>query len=112
MSKELLLKLAEDYSVLAEDLKKLAGEETPAESEKEEKVDVPFEVEEKKKPPKQEKKPEKKYTMADVRKKLSSLSSGGKTAEVRELLVKHGATRLSEIKPEDYSVLMEEAENL
>ena len=111
MSKELLLKLAEDYSVLAEDLKKLAGEETPAESEKEEKVDVPFEVE-KKKPPKQEKKPEKKYTMADVRKKLSSLSSGGKTAEVRELLVKHGANRLSEIKPEDYAVLMEEAENL
>ena len=46
MSKELLLKLAADYSVLAEDLKKLAGEEAPAESEKEEKVDVPFEVEE------------------------------------------------------------------
>ena len=61
MSKELLLKLAADYSVLAEDLKKLAGEEAPAESEKEEKVDVPFEVEEKKEPPKQEKKPEKKY---------------------------------------------------
>ena len=35
MSKELLLKLAADYSVLAEDLKKLAGEEAPAESEKE-----------------------------------------------------------------------------
>lgn len=108
MSKELLLKLAADYSILAEDLKKLAGEEATAESEKEEKVDVPFEVEEKKEPPKQEKK----YTMADVRKKLSSLSSGGKTAEVRELLVKHGANRLSEIKPEDYAVLMEEAENL
>ena len=112
MSKELLLKLAADYSVLAEDLKKLAGEEAPAESEKEEKVDVPFEGEEKNVPPKQEKKPEKKYTMADVRKKLSSLSSGGKTAEVRELLVTHGANRLSEIKPEDYAVLMEEAENL
>lgn len=115
MSKELLLKLAEDYSMLAEDLKKLAaGEkkqaeaEAPAESKKEEKAEVPFEVEEKKEPPK----PEKKYTMADVRKKLSSLSSGGKTAEVRELLVKHGANRLSEIKPEDYAVLMEEAENL
>ena len=108
MNKELLLKLAADYSVLAEDLKKLAGEEAPAESKKEEKVDVPFDVEEKKEPPK----PEKKYTMADVRKKLSSLSSGGKTAEVRELLVKHGANRLSEIKPEDYAVLMEEAENL
>ena len=115
MSKELLLKLAEDYSMLAEDLKKLAAEEqkqagveAPAESKKKEKVDVPFEVEEKKEPPKQEKK----YTMADVRKKLSSLSSGGKTAEVRELLVKHGANRLSEIKPEDYAVLMEEAENL
>ena len=53
MSKELLLKLAADYSALAEDLKKLAGEEAPAESEKEEKVDVPFEVEEKKEPPKQ-----------------------------------------------------------
>ena len=112
MSKELRLKLAADYSALAEDLKKLAGEESPAESKKEEKVDVPFEVEEKKEPPKQEKKPEKKYTMADVRKKLSSLSSGGKTSEVRELLFKHGANRLSEIKPEDYAVLMEEAENL
>ena len=112
MNKELLLKLAADYSVLAEDLKKLAGEEAPAESKKEEKVDVPFDVEEKKEPPKQEKKPEKKYTMADVRKKLSGLSSAGKTAEVRELLVKHGANRLSEIKPEDYAVLMEEAENL
>lgn len=115
MNKELLLKLAEDYSTLAEDLKKLAAEEqkqagveAPAESKKEEKVDVPFEVEEKKEPPK----PEKKYTMADVRKKLSSLSSAGKTAEVRELLVKHGANRLSEIKPEDYAVLMEEAESL
>ena len=108
MSKELLLKLAEDYSMLAEDLKKLAAGENPAESKKEERTEVPFEVEEKKETPKQEKK----YTMADVRKKLSSLSSGGKTAEVRELLVKHGANRLSEIKPEDYAVLMEEAENL
>ena len=108
MNKELLLKLAADFSALAEDLKKLAGEEVPAVSKKEEQVDVPFEVEEKKEPPK----PEKKYTMADVRKKLSGLSSAGKTAEVRELLVKHGANRLSEIKPEDYAVLMEEAENL
>lgn len=108
MNKELLLKLAADFSALAEDLNKLAGEEAPAESKKEEKVDVPFEIEEKKEPPK----PEKKYTMADVRKKLSGLSSAGKTAEVRELLVKHGANRLSEIKPEDYAVLMEEAEKL
>ena len=84
MSKELLLKLAEDYSMLAEDLKKLAAGENPAESKKEERTEVPFAVEEKKEPPKQEKK----------------------------LLVKHGANRLSEIKPEDYAVLMEEAENL
>ena len=41
MNKELLLKLATDYSVLAEDLKKLAGEEAPAEGKKEEKVEVP-----------------------------------------------------------------------
>ena len=108
MNKELLLKLAADFSALAEDLKKLAGEEVPTVSKKEEQVDVPFDVEEKKEPPK----PEKKYTMADVRKKLSGLSSAGKTAEVRELLVKHGANRLSEIKPEDYAVLMEEAEKL
>lgn len=108
MNKELLLKLAADFSALAEDLKKLACEEAPVESKKEESVEVPFEVEEKKEPLK----PEKKYTMADVRKKLSGLSSAGKTAEVRELLVKHGANRLSEIKPEDYAALMEEAENL
>ena len=38
MSKELLLKLAEDYSMLAEDLKKLAAGENPAERKKEEKA--------------------------------------------------------------------------
>lgn len=103
MNKELLLKLAADYAALAENLKKLADEEAPAESKKEEQADV----EEKKETVKQEK-----YTMADVRKKLSGLSSDGKTAEVRGLLVKHGANRLSEIKPEDYAVLMEEAEKL
>lgn len=36
----------------------------------------------------------------------------GKTAEVKALLRKHGADKLSDIKPEEYATLVEEAEGL
>ncbi len=48
----------------------------------------------------------------DVRRELAEASRSGKTAEVRELLKKHGAAKLSEIKESEYAELLKEAKNL
>lgn len=50
--------------------------------------------------------------LEDVRAILARKSREGFTAEVRELLKKHGASRLSEVKPEEYGGLLKEAEVL
>lgn len=52
------------------------------------------------------------YTLVQVREKLASLSRAGKQAQVKALIEKFGATKLSEIKEEDYAALMQEAEGL
>ena len=54
----------------------------------------------------------KKYTLEEVRRTLAELSRDGFTAQVRELLQKHGANKLSEIKEEEYELLMKEAGEL
>ncbi|MBS4031638.1 MAG: DNA ligase [Clostridiales bacterium] len=51
-------------------------------------------------------------TLEAVRAVLAEKSRAGHTAEVRELLEKHGAGKLSEIDPSEYSVLLSEAEVL
>ena len=55
---------------------------------------------------------EKQPTIAEVRAVLTEKSRAGKTALVKELLIKHGAGRLAEIDPKEYKSLMEEAEVL
>jgi 3-methyladenine DNA glycosylase Tag len=55
---------------------------------------------------------EKAVTLEDVRSVLSTLSANGKRAEVKELLGKFGVTKLSDVKKEDYSALLENAEVL
>ena len=57
-------------------------------------------------------KEEKVYTFEEVRKVMSAKSGAGFTAEVRALLEKYGASRLSEVKPEDYAALIGDAEKL
>jgi hypothetical protein len=47
-----------------------------------------------------------------VRSVLADKSRLGHTAEVRALLQKHGAQKLSEIDPAEYSILLAEAEAL
>jgi hypothetical protein len=47
-----------------------------------------------------------------VRSVLAEKSRAGYTANVRALLEKHGAAKLSEIKPEEYAALLTEAEVL
>ena len=48
-------------------------------------------------------------TLEEVRTVLAELSRDGKTQEVKNLLKKHGATKLSEINPDEWEALLEEA---
>ncbi|MDR1422672.1 MAG: rRNA biogenesis protein rrp5 [Coriobacteriales bacterium] len=51
-------------------------------------------------------------SLEEVRGVLAEKSRDGYTAEVRELLLKHGAGKLSEINPERYEALLADAEVL
>jgi hypothetical protein len=51
-------------------------------------------------------------TLETVRAALAEKSRAGHTAEVRELLKKHGAEKLSAIDPAEYAALLAEAEAL
>lgn len=51
-------------------------------------------------------------TLEQVRAVLTEKSQSGKTAEVRALLQKFGAAKLSEIEPDKYSELLKAAEAL
>ena len=60
----------------------------------------------------QPEKKEKSLTLEEVRAVLAEKSRAGHTEEVRELLNKHGADKLSEIDPAEYAALLAEAEVL
>jgi len=55
---------------------------------------------------------EKPLTLEEVRAVLAEKSRAGHTAEVKGLLAKHGADKLSEIDPAEYAALLAEAEVL
>ena len=59
---------------------------------------------------KEEAAPAKEYSFTEVRGIMAGLSGQGKKAEARELLKKYGASRLSEVRPEDYAALVADAE--
>lgn len=54
----------------------------------------------------------KEITLEQVRGVLAKKSEAGFTAEVKGIIQKFGAKRLSEIDPKDYKAVMEEAEGL
>ena len=56
------------------------------------------------------KKPKLELNLEDVRAVLAEKSRAGHTAEVRALLKKYGAAKLSEINPANYEALMKDAE--
>ncbi|QPG52978.1 rRNA biogenesis protein rrp5 [Heyndrickxia coagulans] len=63
--------------------------------------------------PQSEKQPEeKRVTLEEVRTVLAEKSHDGFTAEVRALLQKYGASKLSEIDPSKYIAFLEDAEGL
>ena len=56
--------------------------------------------------------PEPELTLEQVRAVLADKSRAGFTAQIRSLLQKHGAAKLSEIDPSHYADLLKEAEGL
>ena len=56
--------------------------------------------------------PTKKITIEQVRAVMSAKSDEGKTAQVKALLMKYDAGKLSGVKPEDYTDLLREVEAL
>lgn len=57
-------------------------------------------------------KPSKQYSLEDVRAVLAKKATAGFKAEVKALLGKFNAEKLSDIRPEDYEQLMNEAEGI
>ena len=56
--------------------------------------------------------PEKALTLEEVRAILAEKSRDGFTAQIRDLLLKYGAKKLSEVDPGKYSWLLEQAKGL
>lgn len=52
------------------------------------------------------------YSFQEVRGIMAELSGKGKKTEAKSLLTKYGASRLSEVKEDDYAALVAEAEVL
>ena len=94
---ESLILISEQMSFVANAMKEMMAE-LKAESEK----SVP------------EQQPEKEKTLAltEVRKILADKSRAGFTAEIKKLLIKHGAEKLSEIAPTEYVALVADVEVL
>lgn len=62
--------------------------------------------------PESEPKEEKPLTLEDVRAVCADKSRKGFTAEVKAILIKHGADKLSEVDPAEYKALLAEVEVL
>lgn len=98
---KLLLNVAKNLHSLADSVQALCTLVTDGLSEKEE---VPAAKSETKKAPA--------VTLEKVRSVLADKSRAGHTAEVRAIITKYGAEKLSEISPENYEAVMKEAEAL
>ena len=93
MNREVYAKLAEGFELLAAGYRSLAEQGAEA-------------------TPEAAPEPTKKITIEQVRAVMSAKSDEGKTAQVKALLMKHDAGKLSGVKPEDYADLLQEVEAL
>ena len=116
MSKmKLLLDVVSDLRSLADSLQAVAdavaqgGQEQPDQTTEERPAQEPEKKTAAKKEEKAEPKP---LTLERVRAALAEKSRAGHTSEVKALLIKHGADKLSDIDPAEYAALLAEAEVL
>ena len=105
-----LLRIAEGFSIVAEGLRSLAKAEggTKDKAVKEQKQDA---VKAQKQDAVQEQQ-EQPATLEGIRALMAQKTQEGKSKEIKELLQKYGAAKLSAVKPEDYPALMQEAQVL
>ena len=101
-----LLKIAEGFSIVAEGLRGLAKAEggtkdKAVKAQKVEKQESVAEVQQ-----------ESPATLEGIRALMAQKTQEGKSKEIKELLQKYGAAKLSAVKPEDYPALMQEAQVL
>ena len=94
MKKEVVQLLVKDLEMLTSHLKELLVDEEDGKVEK----------------PRAE--PSKKIGLEDVRAVLAKLSQHGKTAEVKDLITKYGATKLSDVDEGKYKDLLKDAEEI
>ncbi len=103
-----LLRIAEGFSIVAEGLRGLAkaeggsktAEKDTGKTQKVEKRDA------------EKVQQENPATLEGIRALMAQKTQEGKSKEIKELLQKYGAAKLSAVKPEDYPALMQEAQVL
>ena len=101
-----LLRVAEGFSIVAEGLRGLAKaeggtKEKTVKAQKAEKQESVAEVQQ-----------ESPATLEGIRALMAQKTQEGKSKEIKELLQKYGAAKLSAVKPENYPALMQEAQVL
>ena len=101
-----LMRIAEGFSIVAEGLRGLAKaeggtKEKTVKAQKAEKQESVAEVQQ-----------ESPATLEGIRALMAQKTQEGKSKEIKELLQKYGAAKLSAVKPEDYLALMQEAQVL
>ena len=100
-----LLRIAEGFSIVAEGLRGLAkaegGSKTAEKAQKQDTAKAQPEA-----------KQENPATLEGIRALMAQKTQEGKSKEIKELLQKYGAAKLSAVKPEDYPALMQEAQVL
>lgn len=98
---KLLLDLVEDVRAVADDLQAIAdamaSDKPPAEPTETPMQEVPVG-------------PEEPIRLEDVRAVLAAKSRDGYGVQVRELIAKHGGSKLSDIDPSEYGAMLKEAE--
>ena len=100
-----LLRIAEGFSIVAEGLRGLAKAEGGTK-------DKTVKAQKQEQPEKAEVQQESPATLEGIRALMAQKTQEGKTKEIKELLQKYGAAKLSAVKPEDYPALMQEAQVL
>ena len=99
-----LLRIAEGFSIVAEGLRGLAKAEGGSKTAEKAQKAQPSTTEKA-----QQEKP---ATLEGIRALMAQKTQEGKSKEIKELLQKYGAVKLSAVKPEDYPALMQEAQVL
>lgn len=94
MKKEILELVIKDLETLTTHLKELLVDEEDV------KVEMP------------RAEPSKKIYLEDVRAVLAKLSQHGKTSAVKELIIKYGGTKLSDVDEGKYKDLLKDAEEI